>query len=173
MSREVVLAGQNVALAAMTAEDQPHFQKWLSENAELRAQIDDNRVPTMEDQKQWFARIQQPDRKFFSIVTLPDYELIGNGGFADIHQDKKIAMFRITIGSTDHHGKGLGTEATQLILRYGFETMGLTEISLVVLAANARAIRSYEKAGFRPVEATAEDRQRGRLRMTITPASLA
>jgi hypothetical protein len=80
-TRDILLAGKHVALAVMTEDDQPVFQRWLSENAELRALIDDHRVPTLQDQQNWFKRVQEPDRKMVSILTASDHALIGNGFF--------------------------------------------------------------------------------------------
>ncbi len=56
--------------------------------------------------------------------------------------------FRILIGP-DGRDRGLGTEATRLIVGYGFERLGLHRVSLEVYAFNPRARRAYEKAGFR------------------------
>ena len=56
--------------------------------------------------------------------------------------------FRIQIGPAGQN-RGLGTEATRLIVGYGFEQLGLHRISLEVYAFNPRARRAYEKAGFR------------------------
>ncbi len=147
MQRELVLSGANVALAVMIEEDQPKFQEWL-QNSVLREQIDDARVPTMEDQKKWFLRVQEPDRKFFSLVTVPDSALIGNCGFVDIVPDKNEATLRITIGDSTSHGKGYGTEAVGLLLKHGFEVLKLKRILLKVLTSNLRAVRTYEKVGF-------------------------
>ncbi len=147
MQREIVLSGKHIALAVMTEADQPKFQEWL-QNPVLREQIDDARVPTMEDQKKWFLRVQNPDRKFFSLLTVPNGTLIGNCGFVDIDQAKNEATLRITIGDSASHGKGYGTEAVGLLLRHGFEEMGLKRILLKVLKSNLRAVRTYEKAGF-------------------------
>jgi RimJ/RimL family protein N-acetyltransferase len=44
--------------------------------------------------------------------------------------------------------RGLGTEATRLIVGHGFEQLGLNRIALGVFNFNPRAIRAYEKAGF-------------------------
>ena len=148
MNRKIILSGTNVALAAMTEADQPVFQQWLATNAELREQIDDPRIPSMEDQIRWFRRVQEPDRKFFSLVTVPDGVLIGNCGFVDIDVKKKEAILRITIGNANFLGKGLGSEAVSLLVRYGFEIMDLRRILLNVLSSNVRAIRSYQKTGF-------------------------
>ncbi len=145
--RNAILTGKHVALAEMTPEDQPHFQRWLSGNPELRALIDDHRVPTLEDQHKWFERSQQPDRKMLSIITVPQHDLIGNGGFVDI-EPKRRGTLRITIGHTESLGKGWGSEATGLLVRYGFETLGFEQIILKVLKTNTRAIRAYEKNGF-------------------------
>ena len=45
-------------------------------------------------------------------------------------------------------GRGLGTEATRLIVGYGIEELGLHRIELGVYSFNPRAQRAYEKAGF-------------------------
>jgi RimJ/RimL family protein N-acetyltransferase len=45
-------------------------------------------------------------------------------------------------------GRGLGTEATRLIVGYGIEELGLHWIDLGVYSFNPRAQRAYEKAGF-------------------------
>ena len=44
--------------------------------------------------------------------------------------------------------RGLGTEATRLVLGHAFSELGLHRVSLRVLASNLRAIRCYEKCGF-------------------------
>ncbi len=147
MDHQIVLSGTNVALAVMTEADQPMFFEWL-QNPLLREQIDDARIPTMKDQKKWFFRVQEPDRKFFSLVTVPNGMLIGNCGFVDIDPSSNEATLRITIGDSASHGKGYGTEAVGLLLKHGFEGMGLQRIFLKVLKSNLRAVRTYEKAGF-------------------------
>ena len=56
---------------------------------------------------------------------------------------------RIQIGEPAGRGRGLGSEAIRLLLAYGFETLGLHRIELRVHENNPRAIRCYERAGFR------------------------
>ena len=45
-------------------------------------------------------------------------------------------------------GRGLGTEATRLVLAHAFDTVGINRIELEVYDFNPRARRVYEKAGF-------------------------
>ena len=55
----------------------------------------------------------------------------------------------VVIGERDRWGHGYGTEALWLILRYAFTELNVRRVSLNVFANNLRAIRSYEKTGFR------------------------
>ena len=52
--------------------------------------------------------------------------------------------------SSDSYGKGIATMATNKLLAYAFESIGVQKIYLNVLADNERAIRFYEKIGFIP-----------------------
>ena len=49
------------------------------------------------------------------------------------------------------HGRGLGTEVVRRVARHLIEERGHHRITIDPAAANAAAIRAYEKAGFRPV----------------------
>ncbi|HEU5003021.1 MAG TPA: GNAT family protein [Actinomycetota bacterium] len=53
--------------------------------------------------------------------------------------------------STAHQGRGLGTEAVGLLVRFLIDQRHHHRLTIDPAAANARAIRSYEKVGFRPV----------------------
>ena len=48
-------------------------------------------------------------------------------------------------------GRGYASEAIGLLLGYAVRVLGLRKLLLEVLASNERAIRSYERAGFRTV----------------------
>lgn len=49
------------------------------------------------------------------------------------------------------HGRGLGTEAVRRVVRHLIDDRGHHRITIDPAAANAMAIRTYEKVGFRPV----------------------
>ncbi len=51
--------------------------------------------------------------------------------------------------AADHWGKGYATEAARLSLQYGFETLGLTEIVALAVAANLRSRAVMERLGMR------------------------
>jgi RimJ/RimL family protein N-acetyltransferase len=57
---------------------------------------------------------------------------------------------RMAMGIFDRRfwSRGYGSEALCLVLRYGFDDLGLHRIDLRVVEYNERAIRAYQKCGF-------------------------
>jgi aminoglycoside 6'-N-acetyltransferase len=51
----------------------------------------------------------------------------------------------------DWHGRGLGADAVRTLARHLFEQRGHHRLTIDPAAHNRRAIRSYERVGFRPV----------------------
>jgi RimJ/RimL family protein N-acetyltransferase len=99
------------------------------------------------------------DQFEFSIHTLQDDLLIGDVGLDGVRWNHGEAFVGIGIGDREYWGKGYGTDAMRLILRYAFGELNLQRVSLNVFEYNPRAIRSYEKLGF-----IHEGRARGVLR---------
>lgn len=98
--------------------------------------------------RQWMrTRKDQTDRLDLAIVDQATGATVGEAVLNLWDPDNQSCSFRILIGPGGQ-GRGLGTEATRLIVGYGFEELGLHRISLEVYAFNPRARRAYEKAGF-------------------------
>ena len=61
----------------------------------------------------------------------------------------RSGTFAIGIFDVSRLSQGIGTEAGELVLAYAFDVLGLHRVDLKVLDYNLRAIRCYEKCGFR------------------------
>jgi RimJ/RimL family protein N-acetyltransferase len=85
----------------------------------------------------------------FSVRTLADDRLIGDVGLGGVSWAHGDAFVGIALGERSDWGKGYGTDAMRLILRYAFEELNLRRVTLNVFDYNSRAVRSYEKVGFR------------------------
>ncbi len=94
----------------------------------------------------------------FMVRTLSDDRLIGFVGLFWLNLSQGEAFTGIGIGDESMWGKGYGTDAIRLALRYAFAELNLRRVSLTVFEYNPRAIRSYQKAGF-----VIEGRMRGLL----------
>ena len=91
------------------------------------------------------------DAATFAVYERATVRPIGKAGLSSINHMHRTAEFGIVIGEPDCLGKGYGTEATRLVLDYAFNALGLYNVFLRVYAYNARAIRTYEKAGFKEI----------------------
>jgi len=49
----------------------------------------------------------------------------------------------------EHQGRGCALESVKLLLKYAFENLNLNRVSLKVAEKNERAVKLYERAGFR------------------------
>jgi RimJ/RimL family protein N-acetyltransferase len=103
--------------------------------------------------RQWYrTRASQPDRLDLAIVEKATGRCVGEVVLNKWDPDNDSCNFRILAGPVGQ-GRGLGTEATRLLVGYGFEMLLLHRISLEVYTFNPRARHVYEKVGFR-VEGT-------------------
>jgi aminoglycoside 6'-N-acetyltransferase len=53
--------------------------------------------------------------------------------------------------ATERHGQGLGSEAIRVLARHLFDDLGHHRLTIDPAADNERAIRAYERVGFRPI----------------------
>ena len=75
-------------------------------------------------------------------------------GFIQFHEEDDADFRSASIDlflTTAQHGRGLGTEAVRLVVRHLIDERGHHRITIDPAAANAAAIRSYQKVGFQPV----------------------
>ncbi len=84
----------------------------------------------------------------FTIYELETFLALGQTSLSALDYRNDTANFSIEIVRKEFWGKGYGTEATQLMLEYGFRFLNMHTISLQVYAFNKRAIRAYQKVGF-------------------------
>jgi RimJ/RimL family protein N-acetyltransferase len=90
-----------------------------------------------------------PPFYMFTICTLADERVIGHIGLDGVRWSHADSFVGIGIGEQEFWGKGYGTDAMQVMLRFAFTEMNLHRVSLTVFDYNPRALRSYEKAGFK------------------------
>jgi RimJ/RimL family protein N-acetyltransferase len=145
-----LFVGKLVRLAAFNPEvDAEIAARWSWDTEYHRLSDGDPAYPQSTKQaKEWLGH--DGDNQFnFMIRTLTDDRLIGGIGLWLESWAHGEAWVGIGIGERECWGNGYGTDAMCLILRYAFTELNLQRVSLGVFALNPRAIRSYEKAGFR------------------------
>jgi RimJ/RimL family protein N-acetyltransferase len=147
-----VIYGKRIRLRAVEREDVKKFFEWVND-PEVTFGLSLYLPMSMFDEEKWFERASSraPDEKPLAIDLRSGdaWRLIGNSSFFDIDAITHSGELGIMIGDKSAWNQGLGTETMGLLLRHGFETLNLNRIMLKVYADNPRAIRTYEKSGFR------------------------
>lgn len=145
-----ILAGHLVRLAAVDPDtDAGVIARWSRDSQFWRLAHTEPAYPVLPRYVKRELEERPPDRHGFAIRTLTDGRLIGLTGLYTVLQSQREAFMGIQIGERDYWGKGYGTDALRTLLRYAFDELNLQRVSLSVLEGNARAMRSYEKCGFR------------------------
>ncbi len=126
--------------------------RWNQDSEYLRL-LDANACNQMSVKKitEWIEKDQEKDPLpflLFAIRTLDQEKLVGFIDLENYNNPHGEAFVGIGLGEREFWGKGYGTDAMMVILRYGFMELNLRRISLNTFGYNPRAIRSYEKAGF-------------------------
>jgi RimJ/RimL family protein N-acetyltransferase len=92
-----------------------------------------------------------PGSCLFRLRTLDGDRMIGAIALADVQWVHRTAMFGIGIGigEREYRGKGYGSDAIRLILRYAFEELNLYRVWTHTISFNQAAMRCFERAGFK------------------------
>jgi len=137
-----------INLRAITEADLPNFVVWLNDPEITQyLSIEPGKI-TLQGEREWLARISAPDASAHFWAITADGRMIGGCSLV-ADSTGQNACFGIHIGDKTCWGKGYGTAAVREVLRAGFAELGLHRIHLVVHTDNPRAIRCYEKCGFR------------------------
>jgi RimJ/RimL family protein N-acetyltransferase len=151
---EGLFQGSLVRLTAEEPQVMAEAHACWNQNTAYFRQLDSDpaRLWSAKKIKEWFEKDLVsilPDPLDFGIRTLSDEKLIGFIGLDGLNWTDRNAYVAIGIGEQEYWSKGYGTDAMQVMLRFGFTELNLHRISLTVFELNPRGIRSYEKCGFK------------------------
>ena len=146
-----MIKGKRIKFAPLKREHIDIFLKWFND-PEITQYLIMYKPLTRDFEEEWFDTIKhQEDSVYFSILLLDqdDHEkIIGNCAIQNINAKNRACSCEITIGEKEYQNKGYGTEAMEMLVEYGFNTLNMNRIELVVYDFNIRAYKSYQKVGF-------------------------
>lgn len=141
------ILGEKVILRPFKNEDIPYLEECVKDPEVIKL----TGSPADYDRERfikWYStRNEQTDRLDLAIVDQSQGVLVGEVVINEYDENKQSMNFRILIGPRGRN-RGLGSEATQLVLDYVFNNSHLNQITLSVFDFNPRAKYVYEKMGF-------------------------
>jgi diamine N-acetyltransferase len=146
-----VLRGQKVQLRPVKRSDVDYFLVWFNDPEVI--QYLNMYLPMTEMYEENYIQEFYKDytkvRLVIEAVEGQSVKPIGSIGLDSINPKDHNATFGIAIGEKDYWSKGYGTEATRLLVNYGFEQLNLHRINSSVFSFNERSLRMHKKVGFK------------------------
>ena len=137
-----------IYLRRMTYDDTDLIISWRNSDA-VRKNFIYQAEFTREGHENWIRTMVETGKVVQLMICETEDDMpVGSVYIRDIDRHHNKAEYGIFIGEERARGRGLGTAAAKLMLRYCFEEEKLHRVYLRVFAFNRQAIRSYEKAGF-------------------------
>lgn len=145
-----MLAGERVVLRALQRTEVTLAAAWELDPATWRLSMDSAYLPRtpadlLKDYDEGKAFRSGPSQVFFAVDV--DGRPVGGVSLWGIDLHNRRAHLGITIAA-EARGKGYGTDAILVLLRYAFRDRGLHRVQLEVLADNSQALAAYRRAGF-------------------------
>ncbi len=158
--KDIYLEGKTIYLRSMKSEDFGETMvRWVNDREVTRYLYRGTFPGNLQAFQDEFAALKNNTTDVQLAICLKENsQYIGVTGLHGINWIARHGEFRILIGEKTAWGKGAGTEAAQLMTSYGLEILNLNKVWLGVNSANAKAHKSYLKAGYR---------EEGRLRQDI------
>ena len=150
-----VFTSENIRFVQVSEELVPDYLAMVNDWERVGKLIGSRRDPIPEEkERRWVQKKLAENAPLFSMLERETSAFIGNIELMDIADGAGELGIAVTAAMQD---RGYGTEAVRAMVRYGMDTLGLCRVFLKVFPDNARAIRVYEKCGFREYDRTADD----------------
>jgi RimJ/RimL family protein N-acetyltransferase len=146
-----LLHGERVWLRPLEERDLPAYVAGMNDT-EVGGPAGYKAPMSVEQARGWLQHCNEQWRKgegfYFAVCELGDDRFVGTVWLKDVnfwHGSAELAIYM----DREHIGSGFGSDAQRALLTFAFRSVGLIRIWLTVFVSNERAIRSYEKLGFR------------------------
>ena len=145
----VRLAGTKIDLCILRTDPDAIelYTKWQNDE-KINMWIGNNAsISQYAEEEEWANTIQNKTGSCqFTIVEKYTGRMIGICSCGCY--DGISAYLGITIGEHDALGRGYGTEAVKMLVKFCFEEMNAHRVALALVSENERALKCYKKVGF-------------------------
>lgn len=146
MPGPVFLRGDDVTLRTVEEEDLPFLQETIND-PEVRQHLAGGRTPiNAAQEREYYDEVVSSDEAV-NLVVCDGEEAVGTIGLMDLDHRNGTAEIGLFL-APEYHGRGFGTEASELVTGYAFGELRLHRVLARVLAGNEASMRVWEKLGY-------------------------
>lgn len=146
-----MLKSESVELVPFESKHIAKFVKFRNSEESINLMMPGIPYPaTIDSVSEWLSKKKNSHESGeFAIIYNKTGEYIGNVSYGSIDWKNRNCEIAIMIGEEKYRNKGIGTKALLLLMDFIFNELNLHRIELKVYDFNKRAIRCYEKCGFK------------------------
>ncbi|MBE5822589.1 MAG: GNAT family N-acetyltransferase [Butyrivibrio sp.] len=138
-----------IVLRSLELKDAKYMHEWMQDDSVVHYLNKDFGKMTIKDCERFIVDGATSNTDYHqAIVNDENDEYLGTVSLKNIDRETRIAEFGITV-RTCAMGTGAAYEAMCLIMRTGFAEFDLEDIYWYVNQDNVRALKFYDKHGFR------------------------
>ncbi|CCQ92853.1 conserved hypothetical protein [[Clostridium] ultunense Esp] len=144
------ITGKRIRISPLKLEDAFFMKNWGTHENPL---LSDYNLPSLSDEeiRKWYNyKTGEKNRKYYSVFNEGN-RFIGYMGIKKIRRIFRDALLGIVF-DPNYVNQGYGTEAITAFLEYYFNEMKMKKLYLEVVQFNKRALRCYEKSGFKIID---------------------
>ena len=139
-------------LVRLVPRDKKHFDnayRWVNDpTVTAGIGVGDFPVTRMEQEERYQQLASPRDDEVAFAIELLTGEHIGFSGIHHIDWQNRSAVTGTLIGAREHWGKGCGTDASLVRVRYCFEVLGLRYLTSTVIEGNQASLKMLKKSGY-------------------------
>ncbi len=153
-----MIKGDKIVLIPATLDDRQKIYEWCFQSETTKSHsgppdYPEIPIPTYAEfcdsyyEEYFFTGTKPKDGRGFLVVN--NGELVGFISYSCFHLNPSLAELDIWMNYESNCGKGFGVDAIISLGDFLNKTMGIRELVIAPSSKNLRAIRAYEKAGFK------------------------
>ena len=143
------MRSNSIYIRILEKSDIETTQKWIND-PEISKIMGYLPVLSYENQLDWFDKIKNDKSRFIFAICLNENDKhIGNIGLGNIDYINRHCMLNIFIYCKEDRSKGIGSDATKLVLDFAFSRLNMNKVYLQTSNEYIEAIKMYEKIGFK------------------------
>ncbi len=145
------LIGEKCYLSPVDTSETEKVARW-SNDIEVAIRTGDiSDMITYEAQRGYLENMNNNRGYAFYIIRVEDDEVIGICRLMRINFINRNAIMGMFIGERSDRNQGVGTEATKLLLDFGFNILNLKNIMIETYSFNEPAMKVCQKCGFKEI----------------------
>jgi RimJ/RimL family protein N-acetyltransferase len=123
------------------------YVNWINDS-EVNMYLETRGNYTLDLLKAYVEEQYNKEIYFWAIHLKESKKHIGNIKIDPIDTEANAGEYGILMGDKENWGKGYAKEASRTIIKYCFEVLKLSKITLGVIEDNINAVMLYKKMGF-------------------------